>query len=470
MTRYEINNPSNGYAPHWKGTKEYIEDITYRIWEQGDIDFIKDTYAKTCPIFTLASCFDDCDVVVKNTKSVLSIFPDRTLYPEDILWNGDNGNPCIHPNEEDAYKNVKGYHSSHLINSRMTYRHPDDDGSKRDEYSHSDFSFSANGKRARIWVIAHCIIRDGVIVREWLVRDNLYLFEQLGVCPVDIAKKWATKWIREYKMARSTKDDLNLSHYGWLLTEFDRVQSLQSSASKNVDIDLQNIFPVTRRGCCSILGNYIAQKFKKIWGKEGMASKEKFGELLRELYHPHARFDSPQNHDIVGHMEIESLYDSFVLGNRKGESIAMSVDWTIVKPQDEWRQGDECMMGEPKNGIWKNGNGKTTNAWVYPYASDVDIKKDLIKNFELQNGNACHEGGLVDPERYTVAIRWTLVGCQKQMEQENTPDSISSIPVVLLAESHLRCVGIRVCHEITVYDAVAVQAQIEVGKQLLSNK
>ena len=89
------------------------------------------------------------------------------------------------------------------------------------------------------------------------------------------------------------------------------------SASQNAHIDLQNIFPVTRRGCCGVLGNYIAQKFKKIWGKEGMESKEKFGELLKELYHPHARFDSPQNHDIVGHMEIESLYDSFVLGNRK---------------------------------------------------------------------------------------------------------------------------------------------------------
>ena len=43
MTRNEINDPSSGYAPHWKGTKEYIEDITYRIWEQGDIDFIKAT-------------------------------------------------------------------------------------------------------------------------------------------------------------------------------------------------------------------------------------------------------------------------------------------------------------------------------------------------------------------------------------------------------------------------------------------
>ena len=90
MTDGENNNPSRGYAPNWRDTTEYIEDITYRIWEQGDIDFIKATYAKTCPIYTLASCFDDCDVVVKNTKSVLTIFPDRTLYPECMEINGES--------------------------------------------------------------------------------------------------------------------------------------------------------------------------------------------------------------------------------------------------------------------------------------------------------------------------------------------------------------------------------------------
>ena len=76
MTRNEINDPSSGYAPHWKDTTEYIEDITYRIWEQGNIDFIKATYAKTCPIFTLASCFDDLgksQCFVSATEKILPI-------------------------------------------------------------------------------------------------------------------------------------------------------------------------------------------------------------------------------------------------------------------------------------------------------------------------------------------------------------------------------------------------------------
>ena len=144
----------------------------------------------------------------------------------------------------------------------------------------------------------------------------------------------------------------------------------------------------------------------------------------------------------------------------------------FVKPQDKNREGDECTMNRQMNSVRKTGNRNATNAWVYPYASDVDVKNDLINGSKLQNGDTYddEEEEEEDIERYTVAIRWTLVGCQKQMQQENTPGSSSSIPVVLLAESHLRCVGIRVSHEITVYDAVAVQAQIELGKQLLSNK
>ena len=54
MTTTEFHDPSEGYVPHWCDTKEYIEDITYRIWEQGDIEFITDTYSDDCPVFTLA--------------------------------------------------------------------------------------------------------------------------------------------------------------------------------------------------------------------------------------------------------------------------------------------------------------------------------------------------------------------------------------------------------------------------------
>lgn len=72
------------------------------------------------------------------------------------------------------------------------------------------------------------------------------------------------------------------------------------------------------------------------------------------------------------------------------------------------------------------------------------------------------------PERYTIAIRWTLVGRQKQKTMEQGKPEYS-LPIVLLAESHLRCVGVRITHEITVYDEVALGAQIAMGQELLKN-
>ena len=47
-------DPSRGYRPRWRGTEEYIEDITYRIWEMRNVELIRDTYSESCPVFTLS--------------------------------------------------------------------------------------------------------------------------------------------------------------------------------------------------------------------------------------------------------------------------------------------------------------------------------------------------------------------------------------------------------------------------------
>jgi hypothetical protein len=47
-------DPSEGYAPRWSGTEEYIEDISYQIWEQGNVDIIRNVYSDDCPFYTLA--------------------------------------------------------------------------------------------------------------------------------------------------------------------------------------------------------------------------------------------------------------------------------------------------------------------------------------------------------------------------------------------------------------------------------
>ena len=454
MTKSQVNDPSLGLMPNWRNVVEYIEDITYRIWEQGDLDLIKDTYSKTCPIFTLQSCCNGHDIVIKNTRHTLAIFPDRTLYPEGVLWNGDNGDGTIEQDDDDGHGNIQGYHSSHLINSKMTYHHPKNGYANPD----SDFSASSDGKQARIWVIAHCIIRNGVIVKEWLVRDNKYLYEQLGVCPQKVANKWAQMWMNELEESTSSIYYKPQTHYDWLQAEFSRVTS-----SQNIDlklpfkVDLQNVFPISEREKCSRLAQLIVSKYKLVWGKEGMSSKDKFGKLLRDIYHPHARFESPQAHDLVGYEELENLYDSFIFGNEMSENVEMSIDWIIIDPQISKNYGEFIDKSNA------DGSPKPYNKWIYPTSDDA-IQVQYLENEVMNHNDSTNVKGCL-PESYTIAIRWTLVGSQNQLESQDG-ESKFSVPIVLLAESHLRCVGIRIKQDITVYDEVALMAQVELGKRL----
>jgi len=390
---------------------DYIEDITYKIWEQGDLDYIYDTYSIDCPVYSLASCFNGTEVVVHNTRKTLDIFPDRVLFPADILWNG-----CNEGVEGDV---LSGYHSSHLISTRMTYHHP-----TQSNPEDLEFPPECNGNRARIWVIAHCIIKNGLVVKEWLVRDNQGLYEQLGVCPDTVANKWAKNWFEESQICK-------LSHHAWLESEYQRVTETENHVA---NLDLNNVFPVSLREMYDYLGKYIVGKYKSLWGKEGMSSRSEFCKMLRSIYHPHARYDSCQGHDVVGYTELENLYDTFVLGGNKGEDVALAIDWVILKPGESTREG----------------NHEAKNVWRYPSSEDISMQTDFFAKFKDAASAA---------ETFTMAIRWTLVGKQKQAGGP-------SLPVVLLAESHVQCAGFRIIQDTTVYDGVALSAQLKLGKQL----
>jgi hypothetical protein len=71
-----------------------------------------------------------------------------------------------------------GFYSSHRIGSHMT------------NLGNSIFG-PPTGASADVVTIADCVIRDHVIVEEWLARDNLHLVEQLGLDPHAIAKAQA---------------------------------------------------------------------------------------------------------------------------------------------------------------------------------------------------------------------------------------------------------------------------------------
>ena len=135
----------------------YILGITDRIWEQRGIGLIRKWYGSDCIMHTAFGDSAGVGLVVSGTEATLHSFPDRRLLGEDVIFSGgQDGN---------------GY-SSHRIVSTM--------------HHHGDGAFGPPTGRP-VWArtVADCVIMDGVIVEEWLVRDQAAIAQQIGIAPED---------------------------------------------------------------------------------------------------------------------------------------------------------------------------------------------------------------------------------------------------------------------------------------------
>jgi hypothetical protein len=142
---------------------EFILRITEDIWERKNVELIHDCYSENGPIHTLGGEVIGAEAVVRNTVNTLAAFPDRKMHADGLVIGGDGENE---------------YYSSHRIGSHMTHLGTGDFG-------------PATGNSAHVVTIADCVVRDYVIVEEWLARDNLHLVEQLGLDAHAIAKAQA---------------------------------------------------------------------------------------------------------------------------------------------------------------------------------------------------------------------------------------------------------------------------------------
>lgn len=215
--------PLEGFDAEFTDVVDYIIRITYRIWEGKQIGLVYDYYSEDCPIYTLAGYSEGAEAAVQGTIKTLSAFPDRTLHAENIVHSGDNEN---------------GYHSSHLIWTQMT------------NLGDSEFG-PATGKSAQIRVIAHCVMKDNMIVEEWLVRDNYSLVEQLGFDPLTVAQQWAAKPI-----------DPQSQFAQWRNSEIERVGQVSTARQPNT-FDAQ-----------TQAGDFVKTHLHNIWNNRMLGDME----------------------------------------------------------------------------------------------------------------------------------------------------------------------------------------------------
>jgi predicted ester cyclase len=149
-----------GFEPCYTDIVDYIIRCTHRIWEEKGVGVIYSHYKHNIPIWTSDGVTYGREIVVENTLKTLAAFPDCKLIGDEVIWSG---------NDED------GYHTSH----RITW--------VAHNTGHSIYG-PPTGKRIVRTGIANCLVKDNIIIEEWIARDELGLIQQLGFNRDDVIK------------------------------------------------------------------------------------------------------------------------------------------------------------------------------------------------------------------------------------------------------------------------------------------
>lgn len=168
----------DGFDPKFNDFVDYIIRITHEIWEEKAVGKLYDYYANTIQIHTSGGTIYGREAVIAGTLATLAAYPDRRLYGDEVIWGGDD---------------VKGLYSSHRITHAGTNR----------GWSHYG---PPTGKKIRYRAVADCFVKRNMIVEEWLIRDELTLIRQLGLSPVETAKKMARRDAAQQAPMRVTGD------------------------------------------------------------------------------------------------------------------------------------------------------------------------------------------------------------------------------------------------------------------------
>ena len=147
------------FAPY-ANPRDYILSWTDEIWINRALGRIHEHYAADIKVHTAYGETYGLDLVIQNSVQKFSAFPNGGGGSgEDVIWEQRGAN---------------GFISSHRVLKTGT---------------HSGY-WTYGPPTGRDWVsrtIAHCLVRDGKVVEEWLVRDEYAVLQSLGLDPEQVA-------------------------------------------------------------------------------------------------------------------------------------------------------------------------------------------------------------------------------------------------------------------------------------------
>ena len=145
--------PMRGFEETYRNIIDYIVRITYRIWEDREVEYILATYSDTSRVFDDYGLQRGSSKIVDDTHHTTGAFSNIRLVADEIVWAG---------NDE------VGYHTSH----RTLIRGTNDGDSKYGP---------ATGRDVDLLVIANCVALENEIFLEHVLYNNSSLVLQLGL-------------------------------------------------------------------------------------------------------------------------------------------------------------------------------------------------------------------------------------------------------------------------------------------------
>lgn len=317
-----------GFDPKYRDLPDFIERVTREIWEERGIGGrLHEVYATTIVRAANALIVGDAGVVAA-TLATLNEFPDRQLVYEDVIWSG---------NEDD------GFLSSHRLISVMRKQNAGAYG-------------PASGALVRARIIADCVVKDGAISEEWLVRDHGSFASCLGSTPEALARELVAQDLARFGEVKffHPRDDVP----GPYVAEIDESDD-------------------ARR---------YADAWRGIWGGKTPA-------LIRDDYHLGAALHVPCGEVLSGHWDIDRwvisylasfpdarlTVDHLIVNRDPGQPVRLALRWSIEATHSGWGR-----FGEPSGApIYILGmthaymvDGRITHEWIT--IDEVTIWKQIF--------------------------------------------------------------------------------------------
>ncbi len=243
----------SGFEGTYRNIIDYIVRITFKIWEERDVEYIGNTYSETSQVYDDYGLQSGNKKIIVDTYHTTGAFSDIKLLADEIIWAGDD---------------EVGYHTSH----RTIIRGTNDGDSK--------YGLATN-RHVDVLVIANCVALDNVIFLEHVLYNNSSMLLQLGHDLDEIV----TRMIRE-------------APAGW---PRDRVtwQELRCAASPVQAISISS--PVSGFD----VDAFTRENFNRLWNSRDYAA-------LVDSYDPNFGFHGPTNRTFTGHKSYQGFLLSLI--------------------------------------------------------------------------------------------------------------------------------------------------------------